>query len=110
MTTEREALQQCVEALDELIELCAIGDVDESIEALGWGQAIIDAKAALTVARQALAEQQGEYPPLPRWSDEDATALAHRAGFSGTSWTMGPEELAHTLSLIAAPKGVQVPR
>jgi hypothetical protein len=34
-------------ALRELIDLCAIGDVDETTEALGWGEAIRRAKAAL---------------------------------------------------------------
>lgn len=35
------------EALKELLNLCAIGDVDESTEAHGWGAAIKEARAAL---------------------------------------------------------------
>ena len=37
------------------------------------------------------------------WAEADAVALAHRAGFAGTCWTMGPEELVHLLNLTAAP-------
>jgi hypothetical protein len=37
-----------------------------------------------------------------KWSDSQAVDLAHRSGFAGTSWVMGPEELAHTLNLAAA--------
>lgn len=36
-----------VASLRELIDLCAIGDVDESTEAYGWGEAIKRAKAAI---------------------------------------------------------------
>ena len=38
---------QEVEALREVLELCAAGDVDESTEALGWGEVILRAKQAL---------------------------------------------------------------
>jgi hypothetical protein len=36
------------------------------------------------------------------WSAEEAVDLAHRAGFSGTCWTVGPEELAHMLNMVNA--------
>lgn len=36
------------DALAEILELCAIGDVDECTEALGWGKAIQRARAALS--------------------------------------------------------------
>lgn len=39
------------DALAEILELCAIGDVDECTEALGWGKAIQRARAALSEAR-----------------------------------------------------------
>jgi hypothetical protein len=38
-------------ALEQLIELCAVGDVDESTEALGWGATILSAKAAIARAK-----------------------------------------------------------
>jgi hypothetical protein len=37
------------------------------------------------------------------WSESDAVALAHRAGFAGTAWHVGPEELVHLLNMVAAP-------
>jgi hypothetical protein len=37
------------------------------------------------------------------WSAEEAVELAHRAGFSGTCWTVGPEELVHMLNMVACP-------
>ena len=35
------------ELLREMIDLCAVGDVDETTQALGWGELIGEAKAAL---------------------------------------------------------------
>ena len=42
---------------------------------------------------------------------QDAIQIAHEAGFAGTSWTMGPEELAHLLKVArkrAAPSSEEV--
>jgi hypothetical protein len=38
-------------SLQELIDLCALGDVDENTEAHGWGHAITEAKASIVMAR-----------------------------------------------------------
>lgn len=44
------------------------------------------------------------------WSAEEAVDLAHRAGFSGTCWTVGPEELVHMLNMVnAQPPTPQAP-
>lgn len=49
-------------------------------------------------------EAPAESAPVPSlWSEAEAVALAHRSGFAGTCWTMGPEELAHTLNLLCVP-------
>jgi hypothetical protein len=56
-------------------------------------QELIDAADA---ARKALAQ------PEP-WTEAAAVDLAHRAGFAGTCWTMGPYELVHMLNMPAAP-------
>lgn len=40
--------------------------------------------------------------PVAQWDEASAVALAHRAGFAGTCWTMGPYELVHMLNLTAA--------
>lgn len=37
-----------------------------------------------------------------QWSESAAVAAAHAAGFAGTHWTMGPEELAHLLNMVHA--------
>ena len=42
---ERDALRALVV---RFIELCALGDVDETTEALGWGELIAEAKAAVS--------------------------------------------------------------
>lgn len=51
---QNETLQAQVDALAgslrEIVNLCAVGDVDESTEALGWGAVIKDANAALAAA------------------------------------------------------------
>jgi hypothetical protein len=44
------AAPELLEALREILDLCAVGDVDENTEALGWGAVIRDAKAALAKA------------------------------------------------------------
>lgn len=44
------AAPELLEALREVLELCAVGDVDESTEALGWGKAIQAANAAIARA------------------------------------------------------------
>lgn len=57
-------------------------------------------------AEPALAASAPVAPPVQAvapWSEADVVALAHRAGFAGTCWTMGPEELVHLLNLAAAP-------
>lgn len=36
------------------------------------------------------------------WSEAEAVAAAHAAGFAGTYWTMGPEELVHLLNMVRA--------
>src|ERR1700751_5014971 len=41
------AAPELLESLKEILDLCAIGDVDESTEAYGWGDAIKDAKSAI---------------------------------------------------------------
>ena len=33
------------------------------------------------------------------WTPPEAIRAAHAAGFAGTSWIMGPEELAHLLNV-----------
>jgi hypothetical protein len=45
-----ELIAALVASLTEVIDLCAIGDVDETTEALGWGETIKDAKAAIAKA------------------------------------------------------------
>lgn len=42
---------------------------------------------------------QSPAPPSLR----EAINVMHRAGFAGTSWTLGPEEVAHVLALAASP-------
>lgn len=42
------------------------------------------------------------------WTPRDAIALAHAAGFVGTSWVMGPEELAHVLNVLQKPPNVEL--
>ena len=49
--------------------------------------------------RAALAEAE----PVA-WTNECAAELAWTAGFSGTSWSMGPEELAHVLNTAQVPR------
>lgn len=49
------AAPELLEALDEIINLCAIGDVDETTKAYGWGEAIKSAKAAIAKATGAVA-------------------------------------------------------
>ena len=48
---ERDKLRAEVEALRELllrhVELCSVGDTDETTEAYGWGELIAESKAAL---------------------------------------------------------------
>lgn len=36
------------------------------------------------------------------WTEQSAVDLAHRAGFAGTWWSMGPYELTHMLNLTTA--------
>jgi hypothetical protein len=40
--------------------------------------------------------------PVCRWCEAEAVAAAHAAGFAGTHWTMGPEELVHLLNMVNA--------
>lgn len=49
---EHNAFEGLKETVTELINLCAIGDVDETTEAYGWGDAIKRAKLALTKAEE----------------------------------------------------------
>lgn len=51
--------------------------------------------------RAALAEAEKEEPVA--WTNEEATAVAWQAGFAGTSWSMGPEELTHVLNTAQVP-------
>lgn len=48
-------------------------------------------------------------PAAATWCEADAVAAAHAAGFAGTCWTMGPEELVHLLNMVGAraPAGPQ---
>lgn len=55
----REALAELVARTEEIISLCAAGDVDESTEALGWGAAILATKQAVEAAERALSVQHG---------------------------------------------------
>lgn len=51
--------------------------------------------------------------PKTTWSDTEDVALAYQAGLSGTCWTIGPEELAHILNMVAltaAPAPVVQPK
>jgi hypothetical protein len=50
-------------SLREILNLCEIGDVDEDTEALGWGNAIKAARAALS----ACGVEGTEAPSLARW-------------------------------------------
>lgn len=48
--------------------------------------------------------ENGYIPTAPArrmWSQDDAIKAAHAAGFAGTSWVMGPEELAMLLNKAA---------
>jgi hypothetical protein len=47
------------------------------------------------------------YPAPPpasphQWSEAEAVAAAHAAGFAGTWWSMGPQELVHLLNMLRA--------
>lgn len=65
------------------------------------------AKVILGMAgRHASLATGGEKVPsedVRRWENSQAVAVAHASGFAGTCWTMGPEELAHLLS-VAGPQ------
>jgi hypothetical protein len=50
-------------------------------------------------AAQCVAAERGR---RHRWSESEAVAAAHAAGFAGTHWTMGPEELVHLLNMVHA--------
>ena len=45
-----EQIASLVRSLNEILNLCAIGDVNEDTEAYGWGAAIKDAKVAIANA------------------------------------------------------------
>lgn len=51
----QEGTAELVDSLNEILNLCAIGDVDEDTEAYGWGEAIKRAHAAVLKATQAAA-------------------------------------------------------
>ena len=50
---------ELLEALREVLNLCAIGDVDEETEALGWGKAIKRANKAIAKATGAARATEG---------------------------------------------------
>jgi hypothetical protein len=87
-------------ALAELAEAEAhyrlIFQTAPSADHLDVGRAWDRMRKAGDAAREALAQ------PEP-WTEAAAVDLAHRAGFAGTCWTMGPYELVHMLNLPAAP-------
>lgn len=58
-------------SLRELLNLCALGDVDENTEALGWGEAIREANAALA-AYDVPAPVSTTLPPSPTDPKEGA--------------------------------------
>jgi hypothetical protein len=45
-----ELIAGLVDSLNEVLDLCAIGDVDEDTEAYGWGEAIKRAKESIAKA------------------------------------------------------------
>ncbi|HEV7913019.1 MAG TPA: hypothetical protein VGP22_04585 [Albitalea sp.] len=65
--------------LQEFIELCAIGDVDEETEAHGWGALIAEAKGLLELEgpQRDLAKAR-RYPSAPRFSPAVSRVLAER--------------------------------
>ena len=69
------------------------------------------ATAAKLMARRAWdAAQAAEREHRHQWSEAEAIAAAHAAGFAGVRWAMGPEELAHLLSMARARPNVEVSR
>lgn len=89
------SLEEVAMAAAELLEVMAKQSPPPPV--LLWHKGPQIAKAL----RAALAEAE-KAEPVP-WTNEEATAVAWQAGFAGTSWSMGPEEFAHALTVAQIP-------
>lgn len=103
MTTTQAAL---LEALTEILDLCAIGDVGESTEALGWGVAIQRARAALLAAEAAQPEpvawKEALQSLLDAWHAGQLTVRPEAAGYWEAAVEFGESLLGRLDQLRAA--------
>jgi hypothetical protein len=61
------------------------------------------ARRAFGAVHALLRREPQAAPSAGMWTPDEAGIVARKSGFSGTSWAMGPEELAHLLNMLRQP-------
>jgi hypothetical protein len=106
MTTEAlKAARESIAADRECLFSCHVSPVSGAVEDRAGLEGLAEYDAVLALIDAALAEPEPRQP----WSEAEAVAVAHRAGFAGTHWSVGPEELAHLLNMVA-PRALAEPQ